>query len=158
MPDLVPETGRLVGQQHHYPLRVYYEDTDAGGIVYHANYLRFAERARTEMMRVMGIPHAEMKAQDGVFFAVRRSVIDFHAPARLDDALDVESRILAGGGASLEIEQTIRHAGGSDRLVTITSKLACIDQALRPARLPGRLRAAIARHLSNSPTEASAHG
>src|SRR5579871_5424679 len=78
---------------HRYRLRVYYEDTDAGGIVYHANYLRFAERARTEAMRDAGAPHAEMSAQAGLIFVVHRVELDYWAPARIDDSLIVLTRL-----------------------------------------------------------------
>ena len=97
---------------HRYPLRVYYEDTDAGGIVYHANYLRFAERARTEMLYLMGFRQKEMAEGSsdvtGVSFAVRRMRIEFIAPARLDDALEVATRIDNIGGASFAVAQSVR--------------------------------------------------
>ena len=80
------ETG---GTPHHHRLRVYYADTDAGGVVYHANYLRFAERARTEALRDMGIPHAEMVSLHGLMFMVRRIKVDYLGSARLDDSLIV---------------------------------------------------------------------
>ena len=89
---------------HRYHLRVYYEDTDAGGVVYHAGYLRFAERARTEALRDAGVPHAEMTAQYGLMFMVRRLKVDYLAPARLDDLLFVVTRPIGAacriGGAS----------------------------------------------------------
>lgn len=127
---------------HRHALRVYYEDTDAGGIVYYANYLKFAERARTEMMRQAGVPHAEMVARDGVMFAVRRCEVDYLGSARLDDLLDIETRLLKVGGASLEAEQIIRRDG--DDLARLRIRLACIDRDGRPARLPAAVRAALA--------------
>jgi acyl-CoA thioester hydrolase len=123
-------------------MRVYYEDTDAGGIVYYANYLKFAERARTEMMRLSGVPHAEMVARDGVMFAVRRCEVDYLRAARLDDLIEVESRLLAVGGASIELLQVVRRDG--DDLVRIRIRLACIDARGRAARLPISVRAALA--------------
>ena len=74
---------------HRYPVRIYYEDTDAGGIVYHANYLRLAERARTEALRELGIPHAELVARFNRMLVVRRAKLDYLEPARLDDSLIV---------------------------------------------------------------------
>jgi acyl-CoA thioester hydrolase len=127
---------------HRYALRVYYEDTDAGGIVYYANYLKFAERARTEMMRDAGVPHAAMVARDGVSFAVRRCEVDYLSPARLDDLLDVETRLIEVGGASLEAEQIVRRDG--DDLARIRIRLACLDAKGRPSRLPAPVRAALA--------------
>jgi acyl-CoA thioester hydrolase len=127
---------------HSFPIRVYYEDTDAAGIVYYANYLKYAERARTEMMREAGVPHQTMVERDGVMFAVRRCEVDYIRPARLDDLLDVETRLLEVGGATLEAEQVVRRA--ADDLVRIRIRLACLDGRGRPARLPASIRAALA--------------
>jgi len=126
---------------HRYALRVYYEDTDAAGIVYYANYLKFAERARTEMMREAGLAHAAMVAEDGVMFAVRRCEVDYLSPARLDDLLDVETRVVEVGGASLEAEQIVRRDG--DDLARIRILLACLDMRGRPSRLPAQVRATL---------------
>lgn len=127
---------------HSFPVRVYYEDTDAAGIVYYANYLKYAERARTEMMRGYGVAHAEMVERDGVMFAVRRCEIDYLRPARLDDLLDVETRLVEVGGATIDAEQIVRRAG--DDLVRIRIRLACLDARGRPARLPAAVRATLA--------------
>jgi acyl-CoA thioester hydrolase len=124
-------------------LRVYYEDTDAAGIVYYANYLKFAERARTEMLRLLGFTQEAMRRATGHVFAVRRCSADYLAPARLDDELVVESLLTALGGASLEIDQRIT-CGGQD-LVRLALRLACLDANGRPSRLPPPLRAALAR-------------
>ena len=126
---------------HRYPLRVYYEDTDAGGIVYHANYLRFMERARTEMLRLLGLSHTELMEREGVSFAVRRMRIEFVAPARLDDTLEVVTRIADIGGASLAAAQSVRRAGPDGReLAWADLTLALINRAGRPARLPAPVR------------------
>lgn len=151
MPDAVgaqhagPPLGRFVGGSHHFPVRVYYEDTDAGGIVYHANYLRFCERARTEMMRVLGATHSRMVAETGVSFAVRRCEIDFMRPARLDDALEIVTTITDIGGASLGAEQRVLRpeGGGATDLVRVALKLACMTREGRPARLPAPVRRAL---------------
>ncbi len=126
--------GRMAGESHLFPIRIYFEDTDAAGIVYYARYLHFIERARTEMMRCLGIPHAEMTADHGVMFAVRKCEIDFLSPARLDDALEVRTRIVEIRGASLEAEQLVRR--GEEQLVRALVRLACITPAGRPARIP----------------------
>ncbi len=127
---------------HVFPLRVYYEDTDAAGIVYYANYLRFAERARTEMLREAGIGQTELAAHDGLMFAVRRCEVDFLKPARLDDALEVHTRVLAARGARVEAEQVVKRAG--DEIARMKVEIACVDRAGRPARLPGKISAAFA--------------
>jgi acyl-CoA thioester hydrolase len=124
-----------------WPIRVYYEDTDAGGVVYYANYLRFAERARTEFMRAAGADHAAMLRDTGLSFAVRRCEVDYLRPARLDDLLRVETRIVGLGGASLEAEQTVKRDG--EDLARLKVTLACLTPAGRPARLPDGVRAAL---------------
>jgi acyl-CoA thioester hydrolase len=146
-----PEAGRLDGARHLFPVRIYYEDTDAGGIVYHAAYLRFAERARTEMMRLAGIGHAELLARHGVTLAVHRCSIEYHRPARLDDALVVASRITAASGATITIEQQVQRPesdqAGFLRLVSLTLRLVTLDRQLRPARLPSALRTVLSNYL-----------
>ncbi|ALG71054.1 acyl-CoA thioester hydrolase [Azospirillum thiophilum] len=130
---------------HRYPLRVYYEDTDAGGIVYHANYLRFAERARTEMLTLMGFRQAEMAAGSGdvtgVSFAVRRLTIDFDAPAKLEDTLEVETRMVDIRGASFAVAQAIRRDGRV--LARADLQLVTINRAGRAVRLPEPVRTAM---------------
>jgi acyl-CoA thioester hydrolase len=126
--------------------RIYFQDTDAGGIVYHANYLHFAERARTEALREMGIPHAQMLRQHGVMFVVRHVDIDYQRPARLDDEIRVETRIIRVGGASATLRQEIWRDG--DSLVVLQVALACARIADgKPARMPQawrvRLQAAL---------------
>lgn len=126
--------------KHVFPIRVYYEDTDAAGIVYYANYLKFAERARTEMLRQRGFDHRELDAKDGVAFAVRSCNADYLLPARLDDALEVRTRVTHIGGASLEADQDIAR---DDAILTrLKVRLACINRAGRPARIPAAILAA----------------
>ena len=122
-----------------FPLRVYYEDTDAAGVVYYANYLKFAERARTEWMRLLGVAHGDLQRRTGAVWAVRRCAVDYLRPARLDDAIEVRTRLRAVGGASAEIEQLVRR--GETELARIDIRLAFITPAGRPVRLPGELRA-----------------
>src|SRR5690242_2024111 len=110
---------------HQLKLRVYYEDTDAGGIVYHASYLRFAERGRTEMLRDAGFEHAQIFKDTGIGFAVVAMNINYNAPAKLDDLLTVKSKIIKVGGASMEVQQDIY---SEDRLLTeMEVTLVCID-------------------------------
>ncbi len=117
------------------PVRVYYQDTDAGGIVYHARYLHFAERGRTEALREMGIPHAEMVRRYGVMFVVRTVHIDYQAPARIDEEIRVETRVTRLGGASATLCQEIRR--DSDSLAMLQVGLACARSGdARPARMP----------------------
>ncbi len=124
-------------------LRVYYEDTDAGGIVYHARYLAFAERARTEALREAGVPHAELVAGHGLSFVVRHAEIGYLRPARLDEELVVVTGPWAMGGASVNLQQRFEVAGQA--VATLDIKIACVRQADgRPARIPDRWRAALA--------------
>jgi acyl-CoA thioester hydrolase len=152
-----PQAGRLDGARHLFPVRIYYEDTDAGGIVYHAAYLRFAERARTEMMRLTGLGHSELLEHHGAMLAVHRCTIAYHRPARLDDALIVASRITALSGATVTIEQRVQRALDPARddavrdeflnLVDLTLRLVTLDRQLRPTRLPSALRAVVSKYL-----------
>jgi len=129
---------------HRLGLRIYFEDTDAGGIVYHANYLRYAERGRSEALRSLGVPHAEMIATHRRMFVVRRANIDYERPARLDDWLVVATTVLAIRAAQVTLDQTIWRDDVA--LVRIELGLACIDAvSQRAARLPVPMRAALER-------------
>jgi len=136
-----PDEGAIQGGAHVFPLRVYYEDTDHGGVVYYANYLRYAERARTEMLRAVGFGHGVLAADHGIAFAVRRCEADFRRPARLDDALRVRTENIDITGAGLWADQIILR--GDEVLVNLRVQLACIGAGGAPARLPGALRAAL---------------
>jgi len=129
---------------HRFAIRVYYEDTDAGGVVYHANYLGFAERARTEALRDLGVPHAQMQREHGLIFMVRRVKLDYLAPARLDDSLSVLTTVTAVRGATVELRQQILL---DDRLlVNAELQLACVQAEVgRPGRIPARWRDALAQ-------------
>jgi len=140
--DVVVPMGEMIGTVHHFPLRVFYEDTDAAGLVYYANYLKFIERARTEMMRLLGVTHSAMKQQTGLVFVVRRCAVDYGRPARLDDEIVVNTRMLALGGASIELEQIVTLQG--ETLVSAILRLACINAEGRPARLPASIRDVLA--------------
>jgi acyl-CoA thioester hydrolase len=127
---------------HRFPVRVYYEDTDAAGIVYYANYLKFAERARSEWLREIGDGEAKALRAAGLLFVVRRCAIEYRQAARLDDLLEVATRVTGFAGATLDLEQIVRRDGAD--LVVMTVTLACLNSAGRPARLPAALRAALA--------------
>lgn len=132
----------VAGGVHRYPVRVYFEDTDAGGIVYHANYLRFAERARTEALRAMGLPHSEMMLRHGMIFVVRRAELDYQRPARLDDTLVIETSIVSVGGASARLRQRV--ARGDETMVIVDVTLVSVRQETgRAERMPGPWRDAL---------------
>lgn len=139
---------------HLFAVRVYYEDTDAGGVVYHANYLRFAERARTEMMRAAGLDHRTLLEESGVIIAVRRCEADYLAPAMLDDALEIESRVLGVRGATFEIEQVVRRDGRD--LARLLVMLVCLTRDGRATRLPQRLRTLFGAGATDQPQKAEA--
>jgi acyl-CoA thioester hydrolase len=126
---------------HRWPIRVYYEDTDAAGIVYYANYLKFAERARTEMMRSAGSSHSEMIDTYDTAFAVSRCEVDYLKPARLDDLLSVETRVLNVGAAVVNLDQRVQREG--DLLARLKIRIACLNRKGRPQRLPDPVRAAL---------------
>ena len=131
---------------HVYETRVYYEDTDAGGVVYHANYLRFAERARTEALRAAGVPHGMLIADHGLMFMVRQARMDYAAPARLDDALLIRTQTRAVRAASVDLRQSVHRAGRDAALVVIDLQLACVrTDVQRPARIPPAWRDVLAR-------------
>jgi acyl-CoA thioester hydrolase len=127
---------------HRYSLRVYYEDTDAGGVVYHANYLRYAERARTEALREAGIPHARLVEQFHLMFMVHRAEIDYVRPAMLDDLLVVETETMDVGGATIRLRQTV--CGPNGVCATMRIKLACVRiGGNKPGRIPPEWRDAM---------------
>ena len=119
---------------HSHAVRVYFEDTDAGGVAYHARYLHWAERARTEALRGMGLPHAEMQRLHGCFLVVRSLAVEYARPARLDDLVEVSTEIRRAGAALL-LRQEVRR--GAEHLAALDVTLACVDAAtLAPRRLP----------------------
>jgi acyl-CoA thioester hydrolase len=125
----------MQNEDHVMSMRVYYEDTDAGGIVYYANYLKFAERARTELLRSQGIENGELMRDDRVVFAVRECHADYIKPAKLDDALEVRTRVTEISGASLRMAQDVVRDGNI--LVVMNVQLACMDiDTGNPKRLP----------------------
>jgi acyl-CoA thioester hydrolase len=120
------------------PVRVYWEDTDAGGVVYYANYLRFMERARSEWLRELGFEQDQLRDEQGIVFVVRRVEIDYLAPARFNDLLDVSIRLVEAGRARIDLEQEI--AAGPTRLACASVRLVCVDAArFKPAKIPAAL-------------------
>lgn len=128
-----------------WPVRVYYEDTDAGGVVFYANYLKFMERARTEWLRSLGFEQTVLRERDGVLFAVRRAEVDYLRPARFNDALTVTLDLAHRGGASLDFAQEVRRDTDGALCCRGLIKVACLDEhTLRPSRIPEHLLAEIA--------------
>jgi acyl-CoA thioester hydrolase len=121
-----------------FPIRVYYEDTDAGGVVYYANYLKFAERARTEVLRSAGLNQIDLLEKEGIGFVVRHVSIDYLKPAKLDDLLDVETMLETMGKASLTLRQSITR----DKLVlaTLSVKLVVVNRQFEVVRISDNLK------------------
>jgi acyl-CoA thioester hydrolase len=141
-----PQAGGFAAGEHVFPLRVYYEDTDFTGVVYHANYLRFFERGRTECLRAAGVGHAELlESADPCAFAVTRMAIAFRRPAHIDDALTVRTRLKAAGRIRLAADQRLLR--GDDLLADADVEIVCI----RPGGGPRRLPTEIARRLASIP-------
>lgn len=151
--DVWPDiAGRMVSdgtdQRHVLPVRVYFEDTDAGGIVYHAAYIRFAERGRTDMLRLLGTDARRMvdgsDSLEPAAFVVRRMLCDFIRPARMDDLLHVETRVKQLGGASVTLDQTIVCSG--KRVFEAEVTVVLVSVSGKPLRLNQRIRAAFEAH------------
>ena len=128
------------GRAFVWPVRVYWEDTDAGGIVYYANYLKYMERARTEWLRTLGCDQAAMRARHRVQFVVARTSVEFRRPARFDDRLEVDIRLLARRRVSLELAQHVRNAD-RELLCRAEVKVGCVDiESFRPRGIPLSLK------------------
>ncbi len=126
-------------QPHVHALRVYWEDTDAAGMVYYANYLKYTERARSEILYAAGVDQTELRETDGVILAVRACNAEYLLPARLGDQLEVHTSVAAVKGASFELRQTVMR--GSEALVVMDVRLACLHHfSGKPARLPGQVK------------------
>ncbi len=119
---------------HHIDFRVYYEDTDAGGIVYNANYLKYAERARTEMLRLIGLSQSDLREEYGILFVVRRAEIDFKKPALLDDIIRIETVVESKSRTSFIFKQ---HAFKSNLLLAdMKIVIVCINEGMKPVKTP----------------------
>lgn len=139
-----PGQGYIAGAEFRLPMRVYYEDTDAGGIVYHANYLKFAERARTEMLRIAGVNQTDIRNDYDLVFVVRSCAIEYLRPAMLDDSLEVRSHVERMGEASIEILQDVWC--GDFCLARLKIRIACLrGVGQRPGRIPQPVKAALKR-------------
>ena len=123
--------------------RVYYEDTDAGGVVYYANYLKFAERARTDFLRVRHIVQSELLEKRDIAFVVHSLSAQFHAPARLDDMLDVGVEITETKSASITMQQEVSRKG--KKLFSLNITVVCVTAAMKPIRLPSDILIALAQ-------------
>ena len=121
-------------------IRVYWEDTDAGGVVYHASYLRFLERARTEWLRMQGLEQTRVRAEQGVVFVVYAMDLRFRRPAMLDDEIDATLRVVARKAAALEFAQTLVRVVDAVTLVEATVRVACVSAtSFRPVPIPRNL-------------------
>ena len=135
-----PSAGLFIGREHRLPVRVYYEDTDFTGLVYHASYVRFLERGRSDFLRLAGADHVAMAAL-GTAFAIVRLEVDFRRAARIDDALEVVTGIAAVRGSRLRFSQRIEQDG--EAICRAVVDAACIDAAGRARRPPSELMRAL---------------
>jgi acyl-CoA thioester hydrolase len=146
-PDLA---GQIKGTEHVLPVRVYYEDTDFSGFVYHANYLKFCERARSDCLRLLGIHHHELHwhESDGrMGFVVRRMECDFLKPARIDDVLEVRSQMLTVKGARFNLDQRVSRDG--ELLFHGLVMAALVDGDGKPKRMPKAIQLALDKLISD---------
>lgn len=130
------------GQAFQWPMRVYWEDTDAGGIVFYANYLKFFERSRTEWLRSLGIEQQRLRERTGGIFVVTETIVRYHRPARLDDELIVTARLIEKGRASLIIAQSALLKSEREQVLLSegTIRIGWVEAAsLKPARIPAHL-------------------
>jgi len=118
--------------------RVYYEDTDAGGIVYHANFLHFAERGRTEYLRALGYDHHQVRAEHNLMLVVRHAEIDYRASGKLDDLLDITTEVVEFGNTSLTMKQTVKC--GESVLVDMKIVVVAVSGIGKAVRIPPQLR------------------
>lgn len=134
----MPQDKSLEKQKHIFPIRVYYEDTDMGGVVYHANYLRYIERARSDWVRKLGNDQNAMR-DDGVVWVVRKLEADYLASAKFDDELTVETGVVAISGVRLTMAQLVLR--GETEIFRATVTAVCINSDGKPIRLPAEIRA-----------------
>lgn len=149
--DHQPHPGHIENGTHILPVRVYYEDTDFSGVVYHANYLRFMERGRSEFLRAADVRHQGLlKADEPLAWVVRRMVLDFAKPARVDDVLTVRTRPVEISGARMNLRQEVRR--GAEVLVGADVEVCVITLDGKPRRIPEAIRAKLAAFLSVTPS------
>lgn len=139
----MPGTGlptQQIADVFEFPVRVYYEDTDAGGVVYHATYLNFMERARTEWLRAAGFEQDELRERDGVIFAVNDLSISYRRPARFNDALRVTARLNEARGARLRLTQQVIRQNDNEILADAAVQVVCLDaERFRPVAVPSNI-------------------
>ena len=135
-----------------WPVRVYHEDVDGSGVVYHANYLKFLERARTEWLRSLGFEQTELAARHNLAFVVRSLSIDYLKPASFNDALTVAVELAELKSAQIVLAQRVARA--DDELARASVRIACVNTAsFRPVRIPGGIADALCRYAANEPRE-----
>jgi len=139
-------------REFNWQVRVYYEDTDSGGVVYYANYLRFMERARTEWLRTLGVEQDTLSQQEGLIFAVRSIQLEYVKPAKFNDLLDVSVAISKTGKASLTFDQAISQAEGQKQLLCDGKvKIACLNcETFRPQAIPENIRRELTQEITGS--------
>jgi acyl-CoA thioester hydrolase len=129
-----------VQQPFVWPVRVYYEDTDAGGVVYHASYLKFMERARTEWLRAKGFEQSALLRDHDVIFVVRAVQVEYLRPALFDDLLNVTVRLAGAGRSQMEVAQTVEHPGKGDTLAKAMVKVVCVNgRSFKPVAIPAAI-------------------
>jgi len=133
---------------HSFPVRVYYEDTDSGGVVYYANYLKFMERARTEWLRAAGFEQDDIEARHGLLFAVSEANVRYLRSARFNDLLRIESRIVDVSGVRVTFAQLIRRESDGELLVEGSVRVASMDRAGKPRRMPADIATFFRHHLN----------
>lgn len=142
---MIDAIGTVEGGVHLFPVRIYYEDTDAGGVVYYANYLRYSERARADFLAVLGIGQAKLAAEQGIAFVVRECAVRYLRSARLDDRITVRTTVRALGGATMDLAHAFLCEG--ECLTEMTVRVACVRDG-RPTRLPAGVREAFGKLVS----------
>ena len=150
MSALTPNFGRFEGKTHILPIRIYYEDTDLSGVVYHANYLRYMERGRTEFFRCAGIWLARLHEPEPVAWTLRKAALEYHRPARLDDPLEVHTR--CGGLSGARMTAVQRVMSGAALLVEGHVEACIITLSGKPRRIPQEIRDKLAPFLSETNT------
>ena len=126
---------------HRINIRIYYEDTDSGGVVYYANYLKFAERARTELLRNLGINQSSLEQDSGILFVVKNANLELISPAKLDDVIEVKTNIRKLSGASINMLQEISIVGKN--IATLDVTIVCINKQFKPTRIPKEIKEAL---------------
>lgn len=130
---------------HRWPIRIYYEDTDGGGVVYHSNYLNFMERARTEFLRSLGFQQTLLRSEQGIIFVVREIGLKYIRPARFDDKLEIVTELTGTGRSLLQFRQTIMR--GNELLTEAQVEVVCVDaQRFKPVAIPPTIRETIMEH------------